>query len=78
MTTTSKNRPTHSVALKSGEGDSARFIEIGAVFTAKSGKASTIQIPDGLTICGGALLVLQRIDWEARDAKRADTAEASF
>lgn len=46
------NKPTHDLTLISGEGKTAQFVRIAAVWPTKDGTGYTGEIPAGVTITG--------------------------
>jgi hypothetical protein len=52
-------RPTHILNVVSGEGKSARFTEVAALWPTKDGNGFTGDIPSGLTITG-RIVILKR------------------
>ena len=46
------NKPTHDLTLISGEGKTAQFVRIAAVWPTKDGQGFTGEIPAGVTITG--------------------------
>ena len=46
------NKPTHDLTLISGEGKTAQFGRIAAVWPTKDGQGFTGEIPAGVTITG--------------------------
>ena len=60
------NKPTHDLTLISGEGKTAQFVRVAAVWPTKDGSGFTGEIPAGLTITGRfAILVRKEKDSDA-------------
>ncbi len=55
----SNERPTHNLNVVSGEGKSARFTEVAALWPTKDGFGFTGDIPTGIAITG-RIVILKR------------------